>query len=119
MFRKIKEEAALPSSPPEVETYEDVLELTKDGTQVKLLLESLLGIRALTEVSELLILIEKKELNTQQARDLLAPCRAKLKAEQGLLEAIYAILPQWHLGEGPSPKLSLHTKRKKISNQET
>lgn len=126
MFFKEKEiEKPVITSPPERVVTEEYSQPTELGQKVLILLESIESIKALTEVEELLNDLSSKKkievISSQQARDLMSPCRSKLKAVQGLLEAIYAILPPDKDGmyTGFSKPLNeIHTKRTVVPNLE-
>jgi hypothetical protein len=70
---------------------------------VKSLLETYLSIDDIELVNELNNLLEKKSINTDDARQKIAPTTPLLETKLALIRALFALLPKFKEGWGGPP----------------
>jgi hypothetical protein len=80
--------------------FETDQELTRT---VKSLLETYLSIDDTELVTELNILLEKKSISTDDARQKIAPVTPLLETKLALIRALFALLPKFKEGWGGPP----------------
>lgn len=102
------------------ENYEERIELTPLGQKVVSFLNLRNNLLTYDEISYLLDLLNKQEVQSHEAADILNSQRKLLNAQLALIEATFAILPKPHkaYGDRESQLLSQKVKRKRTKSSE-